>query len=263
MTKPLSNFTSHATRALTPSRDSFRTLPHSGCLPAHAIRTRGAIMPRTAAGVMAAALLLPRIASAQETQTNSPSHYLLQAVKQLAAILEPRTNQPPRTFTTTVKVTKADGLPKEIEGREVAWHSRRRTTCGSAQTGSGKASSPAGTDRKYGSMRRRRSSACWALPDEAPDSTASATNNTAPLGPLKLPIPVDQLALLPFFADVKALPDETVGAAPCRVLKVTPKKEAIEAMKSAAGDGSTLAARERLSAGAPGLSRRQRRRCAN
>src|ERR1035441_4261799 len=31
----------------------------------------------------------------------------------------PSTNQAPRTFTTTVKVIKADGLPKEIEGREL------------------------------------------------------------------------------------------------------------------------------------------------
>ena len=59
--------------------------------------------------------------------------------------------------------------------------------------------------------------------------------NAAPLGPLKLPIPVAQLGLLPFFADVKALPEETVGAAPCRVLKLTPKKEAVEAIKRPLG----------------------------
>ena len=77
------------------------------------------VMPRLAVCVVAVALLLPRIAPAQETQTNSPSQLFAQALAQLVAILAPPANQPPRTFTTTVKVVKAEGLPKEAEGREL------------------------------------------------------------------------------------------------------------------------------------------------
>ena len=35
------------------------------------------------------------------------------------AIVAPPTNQPLRTFTTTVKLIKAEGLPKEAEGQEL------------------------------------------------------------------------------------------------------------------------------------------------
>jgi len=38
--------------------------------------------------------------------------------------------------------------------------------------------------------------------------------------------PAEQLALLPFLTDVKALANETVAATPCRVLTATPKPEA-------------------------------------
>ena len=119
MTNPSPKFLPGATHALTPSRDSFRTPPRLGWFPAFAIWARGAIIPRAAAGLIVAALLLPCIATAQETQTNSPSQLFAQALTQLVAIIQPPTNQAPRTFTTTVKVIKADGLPKEIEGREL------------------------------------------------------------------------------------------------------------------------------------------------
>jgi|GEM_PF-201298 len=192
-------------------------------------------MPRAAAGLIAATLLLPLISSAQETQTNSPTHYLLQAVNRLAAILEPPASQAPRTFTTTLKVTKADGLPNEIVGREMdlafqapdhlrisaTWERQNFVVCRDGQQLW--VYSPA---EKFGVV---------GLPDEASSSTATATNDTAPMGPLKLPIPVAQLGLLPLFADVKALPGETVGATQCRVLKVTPKKEAVESMKAPQG----------------------------
>src|ERR1019366_9778510 len=103
MTKPSPKFMPHAIHALTPSRGSFRTLPRLGWFPAFAIWARGAIIPRAAAGLVVAALLLPCIASAQETQTNSPAQLFAQALTQLVAIIQPPTNQVPRTFTTTLK----------------------------------------------------------------------------------------------------------------------------------------------------------------
>src|ERR1035438_2564600 len=69
--------------------------------------------------LVAAALLLPGASLAQETKTNSPSHYLIEAVKQLTSVLEPPASQAPHTFTTTLKVTKAEGMPSQVVGREM------------------------------------------------------------------------------------------------------------------------------------------------
>ena len=70
-----------------------------------------------------------------------------------------------------------------------------------------------------------------ALPIKRPSRPSRTLKDTKPLGPLKLPIPAEQLALLPFLTDVKALPDESVASTPCRVLQATPKPEASDALK--------------------------------
>ena len=185
--------------------------------------------------LLAAALLLPCISSAQEAKTNSPTHYFVQAVNRLTAVLEPPASQAPRTFTTTLKVTKADGLPAQVLGREMDiafqapdhirisanWDKQSFVLCRDGQQLW--VYSPA---EKFGVI---------GLPEEAQASTASTTNDTRRMGPLKLPIPVGQLALVPLFAEVKILTNDTVESTPCRVLKVTPKKEAIESMKAPQG----------------------------
>ena len=72
------------------------------CFPALAHRAGWAVLRRAAVCLVAAALLLPRASSAQETQTNSAPQVFARALTQLVAILEAPTNQAPRTFTTTL-----------------------------------------------------------------------------------------------------------------------------------------------------------------
>ena len=187
--------------------------------------------PWAAICLVAAVLLLPGLSSAQETQTNLAAQFFVKAVTQVVAILEPPTNQAPRTFTATVKVIKAEGLPKETEGRELdlavqapdhirlaaSWDRQSYTACRDGQEvwiyAPGK---------KFGLI---------GSPDKALFATAPGVKDTKPLGALKLPFSAEQLAVLPFVTDVKVLPDEAVAATKCRVLKVTAKPEAIEALK--------------------------------
>jgi outer membrane lipoprotein-sorting protein len=185
--------------------------------------------------LVAAVLLLPRFSSAQETQTNSPAQLFAQTLTRLVAILEPPANQAPRTFTTRVKVIKAEGLPKEMEGRELAlafqapdhirvamnWDRQSYIACRDGQEVW--AYAPL---KKFGLV---------GSPDKAPFSTAPTAKDTRPLGPLKLPIPAELLAMLPFVTDVKALPGESVAGTQCRVLQATPKPEAVDALKLAQG----------------------------
>jgi len=192
---------------------------------------RSAIKTRAAAGVVAFAVLLPCLGAAQEAKTNSPSQLFAQALARLAGILAPPTNQAPRTFTTTVKLIKAEGLSKAAEGRELALAFQAPDRVRLAMKWD-QQSYVAGRDgqeiwayvpgKKFGLI---------GSPDKALFSTAPDTKDTKPLGPIKLPIPAEQLALLPFLTDVKALPNESVAATPCRVLTATPKPEAADAFK--------------------------------
>ena len=213
MTNPVPTLMVRATIALNPVRPSARTLS------------------RLAAGFLAISLLLPRISLAQDDSTNSPATFLVQAVNQLVAILEPPSDKPARTFTTTLKVVKAEGLPKEAAGREVelAFQAPEHLRVAAQVEG-------------YNLVVCRDGQELWAYapakkfgllgsPDKAPFSTTPDAKDTTTMEPLKLPIPVEQLGLLPMFADIESLAGETVGTDKCRVLKITPKPEAIDALK--------------------------------
>ena len=213
MTNPVPTLMIRATIALNPVRPSFRTLS------------------RLAAGFLAISLLLPRISLAQDDSTNSPATFLVQAVNQLVAILEPPSDKPALTFTTTLKVVKAAGLPKEAAGREVelAFQAPEHLRI-------------AAKVEEYNIVACRDGQELWVYapakkfgllgsPDKAPFSTTPDAKDTTTMEPLKLPIPVEQLGLLPMFADIESLTGETVGTDKCRVLKITPKPEAIDALK--------------------------------
>src|SRR5205809_588156 len=64
-------------------------------------------------------VLLSWLAPAQSSQTNSPSQTFAAGLARLMAIIQPGTNEPTHTFTTTLKVLKADGLSKELADGEV------------------------------------------------------------------------------------------------------------------------------------------------
>jgi len=181
--------------------------------------------------VLSAALLLPQIATAQQVPTNSPTEVFAKALTRLAAIVQPPPNEPARTFSTTVRIVKAGGLPKELAGREfelaiqapdhlrlaAEWEEQRYIVGRDGQElwvhVPGKQFGLLGTT------------------NVARFSSAPASQDTTPLGPLKLPVPAEQLMLLPLLTELEALPNETVGGAACRVLKAKPRAEAAQALK--------------------------------
>jgi outer membrane lipoprotein-sorting protein len=188
-------------------------------------------LARAAIWLLAAALLLPCLAPAQEAQTNSPTQLFSRGLTQLLAVLEPPSHPTPGTFTTTIKVVKAKGLAKAAEGREldlafqapdhirfaVAWD---RHSYVAARDGQELwVYAPAQKFGLIGSTNR------------ALFAAAPTVKDTKPLGPLKLPIRAEQLSVLPFLSEVKALPNESVANTACQVLAVTAKPEAIEALK--------------------------------
>jgi hypothetical protein len=79
-------------------------------------------------------------------------------------------------------------------------------------------------------------------PDKAPFSTAPDGKDTKPLGPLKLPIPAEQLTVLPLLTDVKALPSESVAATPCRVLQATATRNWLAAFRPTTASSMPIAA---------------------
>lgn len=183
------------------------------------------------ASMVAVALLLTFVSPAQGAKTNSPSQLFAQALAQVSAILAPPTNQAPRTFTTALKVIKAQGLPKETEGRQLDLAFQAPDHVRFSLTLDRQSYTACRDEQELWVYAPGKKFGLIGSPEKALFSTAPEIKDQKPLGPLKLPIPAEQLALLPFLIEVKALPDESVGATPCRVLTATAKPEAVDALK--------------------------------
>jgi outer membrane lipoprotein-sorting protein len=186
--------------------------------------------PRYALWLLCIALALPRLASAEATNTNSAVQVLASALAKLAVLVQPPAGEPARTFATTLKIARAEGLPGELAGRE--WelafqapdHLRLAAKLNHESYLLGRNGQEVWLDapeRKFGLI---------GSPEVAPFSTAPDRKDTTPLGPLKLPVPQEQLMLLAVLMDVTPLPDEEVGGAQCHVLKATPKAEAVSGL---------------------------------
>lgn len=188
-----------------------------------------------ACGLMAACLCSPSVSWAQEPQTNAAPQLFTRALARFVTIFQPPPNQAPRTFTTTLKVVKADGLPKSVEGRELDLALQPPNRLRLSASWDQQDYKVGRDDQELWVYTPAKHFGLVGSPAKEPYSTSTPGKEEAPLGALKLPIPPEQLALLPLLTDVKVLPEETVGTNHCCVLQATPKPEAVDALKLPTG----------------------------
>jgi outer membrane lipoprotein-sorting protein len=176
--------------------------------------------------LLCAALAVPLPLPARAAETNPPVQVLSSAIASVVGLLQPPAGEPPRTFTTTVRLTRAEGLPADLAGREVELafqapdHLRLAATWGHENFLLGRDGQEVwvyAPQKQYGLL---------GSPEVPPFSAAPGQKDTAPLGPLKLPVPAELLALVPVLMDTVLQPDQELGGVRCHVLEVTPKDEA-------------------------------------
>ncbi|MGO8699014.1 MAG: C45 family autoproteolytic acyltransferase/hydolase [Limisphaerales bacterium] len=175
--------------------------------------------------------LWPFLMLAGTDATNQLLPVFTAALNQVAALVEPATNEPPRTFTTTLKILQADGLPKELLGSQLelalqtpdhvrvagAWEGQQGVICRDGQEIWINA-----VTKKFGLL---------GLPGIPPFASGPDGKEASPLGPLKLPLSPQQLLLLPLLTDLEPQPADNIGGIPCRVFNVKAKPEAVAALK--------------------------------
>jgi len=187
-----------------------------------------------ACSLLLAWLFLPG-APAQTGEPPAPVKQLAGALAQLARIFEAPTNAAPQTFTTTLRILKAEGLPKDLVGREI----------GLALEAPDRLRISAPWEGREFILGRDRQELWIAVPAKRfgvrgrPDvplfASAPDRLDTQPLGPVRLPIPAGELALLPLLMRTKALPAQTVGNTLCDVLEATALPQAVESLKLPSG----------------------------
>ena len=185
--------------------------------------------------LIAGLLLASPLSRAQETQKPTPVALFGEALQRLAALVEPAAGTPAQTLATTLKISRADGLPDDLVGRELdfAWqaphHLRLAADFGGERYAAGRDGESLwvhAPGKKFGVVGQ---------PGLARFASAPAKLDDTKLGKWKLPLPREQLALLPLLCKVEQGADEQLEGVACRVLRATPQPQAIEALKIPAG----------------------------
>jgi isopenicillin-N N-acyltransferase like protein len=185
--------------------------------------------------LLVALLFTAAFLRAQETPKPTPAALFGDALQKLAALVEPAPGTPPQALSVLLKVSRADGLPKEMVGRAVdlSWQAPDRLIL-NAEIGGERYS--AGRDgeslwihapgKKFGVIGKPGLPRFASEPDVLDDTK---------LGRWKLPLPREQLLLLPLLCKVEQGANEPLDGVACRVLRATPQPQAIEALKLPAG----------------------------
>lgn len=185
--------------------------------------------------LLAALLLAASFARAQETAKPTPAALFGDALQKLAALIEPAPDAPAQTLAATLKISRADGLPNDLIGRELnfAWQAPNRLRLAADINGERYAAGRDGESlwihapgKKFGVIGQPGVARFASTPDKLDDTK---------LGKWKLPLPREQLALLPLLCKVEQGADESLEGVACRVLRATPQPQAIEALKIPAG----------------------------
>lgn len=176
-------------------------------------------------------LVLPRLSAAQQANEDELVKYFGGALARLAQILEPSTNEAPRTFTTTLKIVKADGLASDLAGHEIGVSFQAPDHLRLSAQWEGQDFVVGRNEQEVWIDVPGKNLGLIGSPDVPRFSTSPRSTNDVPLGPIKLPLPSEQLLVLPFLMNLSALSNETIDGAPCHVIKATPKPEAVRGFK--------------------------------
>ena len=175
------------------------------------------------------------LVSAEDAQSRTPSELFNAALQRVMSLVEPAPGSDPQTVSARLDILKADGLPKELAGQSavLGFQAPDRLTLTAEYNGK---TYTTGRDRqelwihvpdkKFGVVGQ---------PGRPRFASAPERKDSTKLDPLKLPLPKEQIALLPLLMKIEAQPGEEIEKFRCHVLNVTPKPEAIEALKIPGG----------------------------
>jgi len=176
-------------------------------------------------------LLTPLFLVRAEDAAKAPTELFAAALQKIAGIVEPATDAEPQTFTTRLELVKAEGLPKDLAGHFATLALQAPDRLLVSAEHKGKTYSAGRDQQEVWAFVPDKSFGVIGKPGQTRFATAPGKKDKTMLGPLKLPLPREQVALLPLLMKVEALPAETLGETKCHVLSITPKPEAIEALK--------------------------------
>ena len=173
-------------------------------------------------------LLAHAPARAADPVAAKPAEVLADVLRRWADVVEPRPGQPARTFATTIKVTKAEGLPKELDGAtlDLAFQGPDRLRLSANVRGDAYALGRDGQSLWFHMPAKKF--AIVGSPDVPRFTRFPDERSDAQLPPMLLPVSRLQLALIPLMVNAAMEPAEEVNGTRCEVLSLTPGPKTAE-----------------------------------
>ncbi|MEW6302477.1 MAG: C45 family autoproteolytic acyltransferase/hydrolase [Verrucomicrobiota bacterium] len=170
------------------------------------------------------------------SDTKSPQEILSASLAKVGAVIEPLPGQPAQVFSGQLKLTRAAGLPKEMLGQavEVTWQAPDQLRLAAKVDGK---DYTAGRDgQELWLYAGAKDFGIIGKPGVARFGTAPEKIDLTTLPRVKLPLPREQLALLPLLMKLEAQPAEVIDDVRCHVLNAVAQPQAVEALKLPPGN---------------------------
>lgn len=184
-------------------------------------------LSRLASALIPVLLLLAGPASfSAHADSADAQQVFTKAWNQALSVAAPAVDVAPQTFSTTLKIVQAAGLPREVIGREATLAFQAPDRLKLSATVDGETYSVGRNRSELWLHAEKKGFGLRGSPNVPRFRTAPGEVDCTTLPPLRLPVSREQLQLVPLFCKVEGEPEQEVHHELCHVLRVTPRPEA-------------------------------------
>jgi isopenicillin-N N-acyltransferase-like protein len=189
-------------------------------------------LPSLRFGSLGLALLVSLTLRAQQpAPVETPQMVLSRAIVQVVSLVEPPADAPTRSVTGRVKVIEAAGDLKSVAGREAKFSLQAPDRFRVAAAIDDRDLEMGRDGQRLWAFAPKKSFGVIGSADAPRYLTRPNDRDGTRLRRLKLPLPKEQLLMLPLLVQAEFLPPETINGMACKVVQATPQPAALEALK--------------------------------
>ncbi|MDB5322437.1 MAG: hypothetical protein JWN40_4068 [Phycisphaerales bacterium] len=182
--------------------------------------------------VLVVVLVSPLGLRAEQVAPPPPASKIVNgALQRIATLVEPVSGQAVKTFTATLRVTKAEGLSKEFMGATVELALQAPDHAGIVAHVKGQSYAACRDGQEiWGHIPEKHFGVIGKAGVVRFAADPSSIDNTV-LPPLKLPVNINQLQWALMLASMEAAADEEIGGAKCSVIRIAAPEQATALLK--------------------------------
>jgi hypothetical protein len=173
-------------------------------------------------------LFIVLLAVSARGQERTPQAIFAAALSNIVEVITPAEEAAPRTFTARLQFSKAEGIPERFVDSTVQLAVQAPDRVLITGKAGGDVFGVGRSGQQLWAHAPGKRFAVVGEPGQARFLSSPHKRDTTTLGPLKLPVPREQVALLPFLMRVDTKPSEIVHNKQCDVLEVRPQPEAFK-----------------------------------